>query len=562
MEISKSLKRIIIIELFVPVSLLTIGIYHGLMQTIYRAGFLHQAGALKLDYYQGLTLHGVINAVVLTTFFAVAFGHATITHYLKREPDIFIARISMWLMIIGTLMAAWAMLSGRASVLYTFYPPLKAHPIFYLGAALLIVGSWLPFFNWAKMYRHWKKEHAEVKTPLAVIGTLVNFTIWFVCTLAVAYEVLVLLIPWSMGWTKTIDVTLSRTLFWFFGHALVYFWLLPAYIMFYTMLPKLAGGKLYSDLAGRIAFFSFLVLSIPVGVHHQFADPGITRGVKMFQGLLTFGIAIPSFMTAFNLAASLEYAGVQRGSKGLFGWIKKLPFLDPNRYLFAYMICGLILFIFGGLTGIPNASYQLNNVIHNTAFLPGHFHMTVAGPVFLAIIGMSTFLISQLKGKKIFWPKINVVIPYLWMIGVLIFSSGLMWGGLIGEPRRTNLGLTYLNPDSPLFRPDWVPTTMLALAGGIIMFVAGMLYFVVFFGTLIRKKTEVSLLDLPESETYHIEKRVPIFDKFKPWLIIMVVVLLLAYVPALWGISNNNAPKALPYKVDNPMPDTTNTLNK
>ena len=221
------------------------------------------------------------------------------------------------------------------------------------------------------------------------------------------------------------------------------------------------------------------------------------------------------------------------------------------------MICGLILFIFGGLTGIPNASYQLNNVIHNTAFLPGHFHMTVAGPVFLAIIGMSTFLIAQLKGKKVFWPKINVIIPYLWMIGVLIFSSGLMWGGLIGEPRRTNLGLSYLNPTSSLYRADWVPTTTLALAGGIIMFLAGMLYFVVFFGTLLRKKTESSLLELPETENLYEEKRVPILDRFKPWLIVMVVILLLAYGPALWGVYKNNAPKAPPYQVGNPIPDTT-----
>jgi cytochrome c oxidase subunit 1 len=309
MEISRPLKRIIITELIFPVSLLTLGIYHGLMQTIYRAGVLQQAAFSKLDYYQGLTLHGVINAVVLTSFFAVAFGHATITFYLKKEPNIVVTRISMWLMIIGTALAAWAMLAGKASVLYTFYPPLKAHPFFYLGAALLIVGSWIPLFDWARIYIKWRKENPTEKTPLAVLGTLVNFIIWFVCTLAVAWEVLGMLLPWALGWTNTINVTLARTLFWFFGHALVYFWLLPAYIMFYTMLPKLAGGKLYSDLAGRIAFFLFLLFSVPVGVHHQFGDPGIRQGVKFFQSLLTFGVAIPSFITAFTLAASLEYAG-------------------------------------------------------------------------------------------------------------------------------------------------------------------------------------------------------------------------------------------------------------
>src|SRR5215212_6630117 len=434
-RLSRSLKTIILIELMLPVVLLTIGIYHGLMQTIYRSGVIHETAVAHLDYYQGLTLHGVINAVVLTTFFAVAFGHATISFYLKKEINKTIGWLSFWLMVIGTALAAWAMLSGKASVLYTFYPPLKGHPFFYLGAALLIVGSWVPLFDWARMYVQWKKQNPVTKTPLAVLGTLVNFTIWFVCTLAVAYEVLVLLLPWAMGWKPTINVTLARTLFWFFGHALVYFWLLPAYIMFYNFLPKLAGGKLFSDTAGRIAAFLFLLFSIPVGVHHQFSDPSITKGIKMFQGLLTYGVSIPSFITAFTIAATLEYAGRRRGAKSLLGYFSKLPYLDTNRFLFAYLISGLILFIFGGLTGLVNASYQLNNVVHNTAWMPGHFHMTVAGPVFLAIIGMSTYLYSTTSGKRVFLPKVNVIIPYLWVIGILIFSTGLSWGGLIGEPR-------------------------------------------------------------------------------------------------------------------------------
>lgn len=554
MQVSRSFKRLIFWELSIPVALLTLGIYHGLMQTIYRAGVLKQAVFAKLEYYQGLTLHGVINAIVLTTFFAVAFGHATMAFYFKKEPNKKVAWFSFTLMVVGTVMAAWAMLAGKATVLYTFYPPLKGHPLFYLGAALLIVGSWIPFFDWTRMYIKWKKDNPDTKTPLAVLGTLINFIIWFVCTLAVAYEVLVLLLPWAIGWTSTVNVTLARTLFWFFGHALVYFWLLPAYIMFYTMLPKLSGGKLYSDLAGRIALFLFLLFSVPVGVHHQYSDPSITQGIKFFQGMLTFGVAIPSFITAFTIAASLEYAGRKRGSKGWFGWMKKLPYLDTNNYLFAYLISGLVLFIFGGLTGIVNASYQLNNVIHNTSWLPGHFHMTVAGPVFLAIIGMSTYLYSTMSGKKIFMPGVNVIIPYLWSIGVLIFSTGLMWGGLLGEPRRTNLGMTYLNPDSELFRPDWVPTTALALLGGIIMFIAGMLFIVVFFGTMFRKKYQEAVLTLPVSEAYHDERRIPLFDKFKPWLVVMAIILVIAYVPAFLDVNKNTGPKAPGFTPDNPVP--------
>jgi cytochrome c oxidase subunit 1 len=94
------------------------------------------------------------------------------------------------------------------------------------------------------------------------------------------------------------------------------------------------------------------------------------------------------------------------------------------------------------------------------------------------------------------------------------------------------------------------------------MFIAGMLYFVVFFGTLLRKKTEVAMLDLPESEAYLDEKRVPFLDRFKPWLVIMAVVLLLAYVPALYGVYKNAAPKAPPYQINNPIPDTLTFAKK
>jgi len=507
-----------------------------------------------LEYYQGLTLHGVINAIVLTTFFAVAFGHGVITYYLKKKINTTMAWISFILMFVGTCLAAWAMLSGQASVLYTFYPPLKAHPLFYIGTALLVVGSWFAFFSWIPCYTSWKRENPETKTPLPVIGMLVNFTVWFVCTLPVAYEVLVLLVPWSLGWTESINIPLARTLFWFFGHALVYFWLLPAYVMFYSMLPSLAGGKLYSDNAGRLVFFLFLILSIPIGVHHQFGEPSITKGVKLFQSILTFGVAIPSFITAFTIAASLEYAGRKRGATGLFDWMGKLPFFDPDRYLFAYLITGLILFIFGGLTGLVNASYSLNNMVHNTAWIPGHFHMTVAGPVFLAIIGMSLYMLSKLTGREVKLKKIAVIVPHLWMIGLLIFSTGMMSGGLLGEPRRTNLGISYLDPESPLFRPDWVVTTGMAVLGGVIMFSAASLFFVVLIRTLTSKKTEEAGIAFPPYEVLHDEPRVPLLDRFKPWVIIMIAVIVMAYVPAFLNVFDFTGADAPPFSPDNPTP--------
>ena len=551
-EIEPGLRRMILIELVFPIALLVLGIYHGLMQVLYRAGILHRTEFLGLEYFQGLTLHGVVNAIVFTTFFAVAFGYAVIRFHLRRPLNMKVAWLSFALMIIGTLLAAAAILSGKATVLYTFYPPLRAHPAFYIGLVLVVVGSWIAFFNWLPPYFAWKREYPGAKIPLAVVGIFATFIIWLIATAPVAIEILFLLIPWSMGWVSTVNVPLARMLFWFFGHPLVYFWLLPTYVMYYTMLPKLAGGKLYSDFAGRLTFLWLVLFSAPVGIHHQFTEPGISDTWKFVHAFFTMLVAVPSFATAFTMAASMEHGARQKGGRGLFGWWKKLPYLDKDRWLFSYLFSGLVIFIFGGVTGIINASYNLDTVVHNTSWMPAHFHQTVAGPVFLSFIGMSLFLIATLTGKQIKFPGWNVWVPYLWTLGIMIFSTGGFVGGAAGEPRRTNLGLSYANPQSPLYHADWQFSRICTTIGGILMTIAALIFFVVFFATLFGKATRQGALELIVSEPYH-DERVPAVQSFTPWLIGAALLLVIAYAPPIAQTIRSGFPGAPAYSPNNPL---------
>jgi cytochrome c oxidase subunit 1 len=554
-QLDPATRQVVLLLLVIPTILLVLGIYHGLLQTLYRAGIIQSSSFLGLGYYQGLTLHGVINALVFTTFFEVAFGYAAVGYFLRCRFHSGVTWLAFALMLGGTLIAAAAMLSGTASVLYTFYPPLKANPAFYIGAALLVVGSWIPFFQWIPAYLTWRRAHPGEKTPLAVVGMLTTFTVWLMATLPLAYEVIVMLIPWSLGLTRNIDVVLARTLFWFFGHPLVYFWLLPAYVMYYVMLPKLVGGRLYSDGAARLAFMLFIVFSCPVGLHHQFADPGIDRSYKWFHSFLTFLVALPSFMTAFTVAASLEDGARRRGGRGLFGWWAKLPWLDSERYLFAYFIAGLILFLFGGITGIVNASASLNNVVHNTSWIPGHFHTTLGGPAFLSFLGMTLFLLTELTGKPLRLPRLNVWVPYLWMAGVFVFSVGLSVAGLLGEPRRTNMGPTYANAASPLFQPAWAVWSNLGAIGGVIMTLAMLAFFVVFFATLFAKPVAAPALALPSSPAYHDEDFAPVRN-FTPWVVIAVLLLLIAYVPPIYEVVTGPTQSVPAYVPSSPVPSS------
>src|SRR5699024_4696834 len=159
--------------------------------------------------------------------------------------------------------------------------------------------------------RDWSSDvcSSDLRTPLLSYMAVITMIMWQIATLGVAATVLVQFIPWSFGLTDSIDVLVSRTLFWYFGHPLGYFWLLPAYMAWYAIIPKIICGKIFSDALARLSFILLLFCCIPVGFHHQLTDPGIDPFWKYIQVVLTFLVVTPSLMTAFSLFATFEARG-------------------------------------------------------------------------------------------------------------------------------------------------------------------------------------------------------------------------------------------------------------
>src|SRR5690606_10947617 len=157
------------------------------------------------------------------------------------------------------------------------------------------------------------------------------------------------IIPWAFEWAERINVFLTRTFFWYFGHAVVYFWLLPAYIYWYVNIPQVVGGKIFSDSLPRLPSIFLVLYSLPVGLHHQSVEPGVQSFWKFLQVILQMAVVVPSLITAFSIIATFELAGRSRGGKGLFGWLKKLPWKDA-RFFTAFV--AMVMFIPGGAGGI------------------------------------------------------------------------------------------------------------------------------------------------------------------------------------------------------------------
>ena len=225
-------------------------------------------------YYQSVTAHGVSMGFVLTTFFIMGFGYYVAETALNRElPGKRWAWAAYWAGLAGVVMAVLSIAGGDASVLYTFYPPLTASAWFYIGLVLVVAASWVWCVLMILAMSGFKRANPDVPVPLAMYATVANAVLWLWTTVGVAAEIIFQILPAVFGWTQTIDVGLSRTLFSWTLHAIVYFWLLPAYIAFYTMAPRAAGGRLFSDTMGRLTFVLFLLYSLPVGMHHLFMTP-------------------------------------------------------------------------------------------------------------------------------------------------------------------------------------------------------------------------------------------------------------------------------------------------
>ncbi len=488
---ARSFRRLATANMAVAVAAFGVAAAMAMMQALSRASLdlpFRSAGV----YYLSVTAHGTLMALVFTTFFIMGFGYVVAQRTLGDAlPLRRTAWVSFWIAVVGTLATVAVILAGRATVLYTFYPPLKAHPAFYIGLTLVVIGSW----GWSLVMLYalgrWRRANRGRLIPLAMYGYAATVIVWILATIGVAAEMLFQLIPWSLGWWDRIDPMLARTLFWWFGHPLVYFWLLPAYVVWYTMLPRVAGGKLFSDPLGRMVFAAFMVLSTPVGFHHQFMDPGIPAGWKLFHTFNTMLILFPSFVTAFTIIASLEVAGRMRGGTGLFGWIRTLPWREP---LVSSVVLSMLLFAIGGFGGAINASFGLNSVVHNTSFIPGHFHTTVGSASALTFMGACYVIVPQLLGRRLELKPMARVQPWLWFVGMLCFSIPTHLTGLLGMPRRVYDASYGDHPTAVSWR--WL--TDISAVGGMILFASALFFVLVMTFTLFAARTDPTELPLAE----------------------------------------------------------------
>jgi len=480
-------------------------------------------------------------AYVLTTFFIMGFGYFVAVTSLNRPlPGKLWAWAAFWMAILGVVLVLIPVLKGDASVLFTFYPPLTANPSFYIGLVLVVAGSWVWCVLMIVAMREWKRENPNRPVPLAMFATVANAVMWLWTTVGVAVELLFQVIPASFGLVQTIDAGLARTLFSWTLHAIVYFWLIPAYIAFYTMVPRAAGGRLYSDTMGRLTFILFLVYSLPVGMHHLMMDPEHGNGWKFIQALLTAFVSVPTLLTIFTITASLEIAGRLRGGRGVFGWIAALPWERPMVLAtgLAFVMLG-----FGGFGGLVNMGYGMNAMVHNTSWVTAHFHLIFGGSVVIMYFAIAYAIWPHLLGREAASLRAIRTQLWLWCIGMIITTFPWHVLGLLGSPRRVDT-FDYANPAMA----GWAPWTDVSVFGGFVLLASALLFVwnlaTLYRGAAVEQPMRYAL-------AVHMPSRLPSsLNGFALWNCLVAFLMLVAYAYPIAGFFVFKDYPALVHRVD------------
>ncbi|MBG9445980.1 cbb3-type cytochrome c oxidase subunit I [Cytobacillus firmus] len=513
----------------------------GLLQGLNRAGMLELPA--WLNYYQVLTAHGLLLVVVLSAFFTIGYFYAGLSHTLGGLlPKVRkMAWIGFWMKIFGFVLAVIPILMNEASVMYTFYPPMAASPIFYIGLVFIVLGVWMCAFGAFINVASWRKRNPGQHIPILSFFATGVFVLLFFGSIPVAIEVFTI-IPWAFGWVETINVMVARTLFWAFGHTLVNIWYLTAVSAWYVIVPKVIGGRRWNDLLTRIVVIALVIMNITGGFHHQIIDPGISEPVKYMHVFMSLAIGFPSLMTAYAMFAVFERTARRKGGKGIVGWYKKLPWGDV-RFLAPFI--AMAAFIPAGAGGIAQTTNQLNQVVHNTMWVVGHFHLTLGMSVVMTFFGLSYWLIPYVS-KRVLTPQINklgVIQTIIWTLGMIIMSGAMHWVGLLGSPRRTSYS-TYFDNATAL---SWDPYLFfLAIGGTLLMIGVLMQVYAVFYLMFFAPKGNT---EFPIAEVEEYEAPTPRWtERWGLWVVCMIVLVGMAYVIPLVDFIVNAPPGSPPFK--------------
>ncbi|MEE8495466.1 MAG: cbb3-type cytochrome c oxidase subunit I [Xanthomonadales bacterium] len=414
---------------------LLIGGITALLVVLTRWPAVHLLPADK--FYQLLTTHGINMLIFWIIFFEIAVLHFCSSTLLRcRIATPKLGWLGFGLMVAGAIINNISVFSGKSSVMMTSYVPMPAEPMFYLGLIVFVVGALIGCFIFMGTLVIAKEEKTyEGSIPLVTFGALTACII-AIFTISMGAVILIPTYLWTLGLISNIDAAMYRLVWWAFGHASQQINVAAHVAVWYAIAAIVFGARPLSEKVSRTAFVLYIAFLQLAAAHHILVDPGLSSTWKIFNTSYAMYLAVlASMIHGLTVPGSIEVAQRAKGlTKGLYEWLRKAPWGNP---VFSGMFLSLIGFGFiGGISGVVMGTEQINIIIHNTIYVPGHFHATIVIGTTLAFMSLTYFLIPVLFRRQVFLPGLAKWQPYIFGISMMVFTLVMMGAGTLGVERR------------------------------------------------------------------------------------------------------------------------------
>jgi cytochrome c oxidase subunit I len=388
-------------------------------------------------FYAVLTAHGIDMLIFWIIFFEMAvlyFASSTLLRCRLAAPNM--AWLAFALMLIGAVVNNVAVFQGGSSVMMTSYVPMMAAPSFYLGLILFAVGALIGCFVFFGTLVVAKREKTyEGSVPLVTFGAIVAAII-AVFTIISGAIILIPTFLMSIGLIKEVDPLMYRTIWWAFGHSSQQINVSAHISIWYAVAAIAFGARPMSERVSRGAFLLYILFLQLASAHHLLADPGMSTGWKVVNtSYFMYFAVLASMIHGLTIPGAIEVAQRAKGyNNGLFEWLRKAPWGNP---VFSGVFLSIVGFGFlGGITGVMMGTEQLNMLIHNTIYVPGHFHATVVVGTTLTFMALTYFLIPVLFKREMILPQLAKLQPWLFGLSMYFFCLVMMGAGTLGVSRR------------------------------------------------------------------------------------------------------------------------------
>ncbi|MEJ2138400.1 MAG: cytochrome c oxidase subunit I [Gammaproteobacteria bacterium] len=412
------------------------------------------------DYYQFVTMHGMIMVIyLLTALFLGGFGNFLIPLMCGSRDMVFpfMNMLSYWVYLLSViiLLASFFVPGGPTGAGWTLYPPqaiTAGTPGTTWGILLMLVslGVFIIAFTMGGLNYVTTVLQARctgmtlMRMPLSVWGIFIATILGLLAFPALLVSAIMMTLDSLIGTSFFMPAMLEageqsehtggspilfQHLFWFFGHPEVYIVALPAFGLVSDILACHARKNIFGYRQMVWAIVAIGGLSFIVWAHHMYVS-GMNPYFGFFFATTTLIIAVPTAIKVYNWVLTLYQGDIHL----------RVPMLFCIGFIFT--------FVHGGLTGLFLGNVVVDLPLSDTYFVVGHFHMVMGvSPVLVVFAAIYHWypkitgrMYNETLGKWHFW---------LTFLGTYSIYLPMHYLGILGVPRRYySYGPTEFIPES------------------------------------------------------------------------------------------------------------------